>query len=129
MGMQYYGYNPPFFGGHQNVMSRQSGDRLIKNDILQLLLTGKGERVMRPTWGTVVSRSLFEQMDDTLASSLIQDIDEQLRTYEPRIQATVGVVAEKDNNLLRISVSGILTNEPNQTFELELELPFDRSGE
>jgi hypothetical protein len=50
----WFGFNPPFIGGQQKVMSRQEDLRLIKNDLLQLLLTVPGERVHRPTFGSPI---------------------------------------------------------------------------
>ena len=125
--MNYYGYNPPFFGGHQNVMSKQSGDRIIKNDILQLLLTMRGERVMRPTWGTIIKSSVMEGITDELKSDIVSDVVAALSRYEPRISATVTVDSrEADENQLFVKVEGSFTNEPNHTFEIELDLPLQR---
>ena len=129
MAKEYYGYYPPFFGGQQNVLSRQAGDRIIKNDLLQLLRTSKGERVMRPGWGTIINASLFELAIDTTAEAIKDDVERQISLYEPRVDVTVTVAINEDTNLLEISVGGIYTNEPNNTFELELELPFQRTQE
>lgn len=128
--MNYYGWNPPFFGGHQNVMSRQSGDRLIKNDLLQLLLTMKGERVMRPTWGTIIKSSLFENITPQLTASIVNDIRQAVSTYEPRVALSdVIVEPDEDRNIVNIKLYGTYTNQPNQTFELELALPLQRATE
>ena len=125
MAKQYYGYNPPFFGGQQNVLSRQAGDRLIKNDLLQLLLTIKGERVMRPNWGTDIKTSLFEAADSVLITALEDDIREVIRTYETRIEPTnINISATEDENILQIKIQGYYTNEPNRTFQIEVALPF-----
>jgi len=125
--MRYYGFNPPFFGGHQNVMSRQAGDRLIKNDVLQLLLTVPGERVMRPDWGTLIKATLFENVDDEVVNRLQANIVEKLGTYEPRVDLRVSVTTEEDGAILRVRLEGEFTNEPNHTFEEELVLPIKRS--
>ena len=119
----YYGYNPPFFGGHQNVLSKQSGDRLIKNDVLQLLLTTPGERLMRPNYGTRIKGSLFENIDEELASELMADVAGALQAYEPRVNLATDIEFNEDQSTLRISLRGVFTNEPNHVFEDELELP------
>jgi phage baseplate assembly protein W len=76
----FFGFNPPFLGGPQNVLSRQEDDRLIKNDILQLLLTVPGERVMRPLYGVPLRSFVFEQSTssdiDILRSQIIDAITE-----------------------------------------------------
>jgi phage baseplate assembly protein W len=125
--INYYGYNPPFFGGHQKVMSRQSADRLIKNDILQLLLTAPGERLMRPTWGTNIKPSLFENIDENVISGLVANIEAALRVYEPRVSLSADITFDDDESILRIKLYGVFTNEPNHVFEDEIELPVKRS--
>ena len=67
----YFGQNPPFVGGAEKVLSRQEDIRLIKNDILQLIMTSPGERVHRPNFGTAVRETISNtrkarRMDDRL---------------------------------------------------------------
>lgn len=119
----YYGFNPPFFGGHQNVLSRQSGDRLIKNDLMQLLMTDRGERVMRPSWGAGLNRVLFEPMVPGIEYEIQEDIRKAIQDYEPRINARVRVQADQDTQTLNVFVVGVYTDMPNETFELELSFP------
>jgi len=121
--VDYYGYNPPWIGGHQGVMSKQSGQRLIKNDVLQLLLTGRGERVMRPDFGTTIAATLFEPIDSTTVENLKLDIIGQLQTYEPRIEATVDVDVKEDDHIIYIVIVGHLSERPNEDFLLEIEVP------
>lgn len=127
MSTKYYGYNPPFFGGHQNVMSKQSGDRLIKNDVLQLLLTMPGERVMRPNWGTKIKSTLFDGADNTVIPDLVDSINRALSLYETRVDLNVQIDIDEDNLTMNIHLSGTYTNEPNHTFEDELVLPITRT--
>lgn len=122
----YYGYNPPFFGGHQNVMSRQSGDRLIKNDLIQLIMTMKGERVMRPTWGTNLHKQVFEQINGVMLEQISEDIREAILQFEPRVQVAVNATANEDENAVDITVQGFYTDRPNDTLEVELSIPLTR---
>lgn len=119
----YVGYNPPFFGGKQGVLSRQSGERLIKNDIQQLILTSLGERVMRPEWGTVVKRSVFQQGDAELISNVTNSINSALSRYENRVDLDVNVTIDPEKNFLNINLSGTFTNRFNRSFEMEIGLP------
>ncbi len=101
----FYGYNPPFFGGPQNVMSRQEDDQLIKNDILQLLLTEPGERVMRPTYGVRLRSFVFELSIDSDISSLQGEIEQAIVNYEPRVLVEeVSAERDDDRNGLNIKV-------------------------
>jgi len=121
--IDYRGFNPPIFGGQQNILSRQSGERLIKNDLLQLLLTSPGERVMRPDFGTIIKESLFEPIDSVTLRDIEKDVNNKIRTFEPRVSATANVALDADNNTLRITVSGIVLERPNSLFEFETSIP------
>jgi len=59
----YFGYNVPFYS-KTFVLPPQADERLIKNDMLQLLLTSPGERVMRPTYGVPIRQWAFEPLDN-----------------------------------------------------------------
>ena len=118
----YFGYNPPFIGGAEGVMSRQEDLRLVKNDILQLLLTMPGERVHRPTFGTVIRSSLFDPSDETSYEILADDIEEKLRLSEPRIFNTQVFVQPAGDHVVNIRIVANLTFDPNAVLELDQEV-------
>lgn len=106
---RWFGINAPFLGGAQNVLSRQVDERLIRNDLLQLLLTAPGERVMRPLFGTRIREFLFDNAVDQDLQELRQDIRTQIESFERRVTVTdVLVQSDPDNNLLTIKVFGFL---------------------
>lgn len=116
----YYGYNPPFLGGAQNVMSRQEDDRLIKNDILQLLLTVPGERVMRPDYGVNLRNFVFEQMVDRDLSQLRQEIIRAITEFEPRVDVEqVTINRLDDQNKIEIRVVVNLKKDPKRQLTIE----------
>ena len=132
---RWFGINAPFLGGAQNVLTRQEDERLIKNDLLQLLLTAPGERVMRPDFGTQIRPSLFDLSDQGTIDALNDNIREQIERFERRVTATdIITELDSDENLLTIKVFGFLNidrfGQVNQ-FEgpeeadllVELELP------
>jgi len=122
----YYGFNPPFFGGKQGVLSRQSGTKIVQNDVLQLLLTSVGERVNRPTFGTILKASLFEPMTDELLLDIETDIANQIKVFEPRINVFVNVVRNDETLTLKVVVQGVFTNDTTVPFLVEVELPFQQ---
>lgn len=63
----------------------QSGVNTIKSDLLQLLLTNPGERVMLPEYGTALRKLLFEPNDPTLAEQARNMIINSISRWEPRI--------------------------------------------
>jgi phage baseplate assembly protein W len=118
---QYIGYNPPIFGGHQNILSRQAGDRLIKNDLLQLLLTSFGERVMRPRWGTALRTTVFDNIAVENLDSLVASVASSINSIDDRVAATVS--AHIVENQVVVTVSGYYTDLPEKRFEIELGFP------
>lgn len=58
---------------------------VIKSDLIQLLLTEPGERVMLPTFGTGLRSIVFEQKDSTSSSELRSLIIDAIDIWEPRI--------------------------------------------
>jgi phage baseplate assembly protein W len=131
--MIWYGYNAPFLGGQEGVMSRQTDDRLIRNDLLQLLLTSPGERVMRPTFGSGIRRFLFQPITTESIDDLKTNINNTIKFWEPRVNVT-GVeinVTGVDQNFIEIKVYGFFllnkfnpntNNQGNLIVELQLPL-------
>ncbi|MCK9558808.1 MAG: GPW/gp25 family protein, partial [Candidatus Cloacimonetes bacterium] len=97
----YYGFNPPFLSTidtisntnqyntepnkYRGILPRQVDMRLVKNDLLQLLLTVPGERVQRPDFGTLLRSTVFEPMTSSVISNLQANILSAIDTYEPRL--------------------------------------------
>tara|TARA_B100000131_G_scaffold108198_1_gene105040 strand:+ start:37 stop:429 length:393 start_codon:yes stop_codon:yes gene_type:complete len=58
----------------------------IKQAIVNLLLTNKGERLMNPTYGSDIRSYLFEPMDYGTANQIKNNIKDTIETFEPRIR-------------------------------------------
>ena len=58
----------------------------IKQAIVNLLLTNKGERLMNPTYGSDIRSYLFEPMDYGTANQIKNNISDTIETFEPRIR-------------------------------------------
>ena len=58
----------------------------IKQAIVNLLLTNKGERLMNPTYGSDIRSYLFEPMDYGTANQIKNNIRDTIETFEPRIR-------------------------------------------
>lgn len=118
---RYFGNNYPFWIPTNTVLPQQADVRLIKNDLLQLLLTSPGERRMRPTYGTDIRKYPFDPADDTGIEQLRNSIVTSIRKFEPRvILKDVIFNLNPDNNRLTISVLCALSRDPN--IELSVEL-------
>lgn len=127
----WFGFNAPFYGGLEKVMSRQVDERLIKNDLLQLIMTVPGERFGRPDFGTNLRITTFEQMDQETLDELSDDIANQIRKYEPRVTITsVLIQKDEDRNLINVKIYGYVNIKNNYTeinsLLLELNMPLNR---
>ncbi len=88
----------------QGYWYSQSGIDQIKSDMLTLLLTNPGERVMLPNFGTPLRQILFDQNDGATARKARQMIINSLRQWEPRVAITqVEVSSQVDRNSLNAS--------------------------
>jgi len=74
-------------------------DAAIKQAIVNLLLTSKGERPFAPDLGSDLRRLMFEPLDVATAGEISSNIRETLRNYEPRISVLgVEVIANFEDN-------------------------------
>jgi hypothetical protein len=136
----YFGFNPPFLSTIQTaintnqndaepnrylgILPRQTDMRLVKNDILQLLLTIPGERVQRPTFGTKIRSTVFEPMTSRIISDLQANILQAIKNNEPRlIDVGVQLVTVPDELLLKISITGNMSYDPTVAFLLNTSVP------
>ena len=60
----------------------------VKQAIVNLLLTNKGERFFNPDLGCGIPRLLFEPLDYGTAALIQNEVFNTLRSYEPRIEVT-----------------------------------------
>lgn len=119
----YFGFNPPFLTPTQ-VMPLQTDERLIKNDILQLLLTVPGERSFRPDFGTSILSTLFEPIDNITLVNLRKSIITAIKKFEPRVIVNDVIInLNPDQSMISIKVFCALTTTPNLQFSVDLNLP------
>jgi phage baseplate assembly protein W len=131
-GLQY-----PLVTGPKGLLAKKTGVDQIKADILQLLLTNPGERVMLPTFGTPLRTLMFEQNDVVLEQAARQMIIEAINTWEPRVSITNIEVTSRVNrealhpndsldqidNVLGITIQFIDPENISQVEELRIEKP------
>jgi phage baseplate assembly protein W len=68
------------------AVSMVDGDDSVRQAIMLLLSTTPGERLMRPEYGTYLSRLLFAPNDDTTAGLAIHYVRQALTRWEPRVE-------------------------------------------
>lgn len=78
-----------FYKGFSTVDSKNIGSKLydfdlIKQDLLNHFNTRKGQRVMNPTFGTIIWDLLMEPLTEQVQAALTQDIQE-ICNFDPRV--------------------------------------------
>ena len=96
----------------------------ISRSIRNIVLTNPGERFFEPDFGSNVSRTLFETLDDITASALRDEIETAITAYEPRVDLnTIIVVPDYDNNQYNVTIHytivGIDAQRQQLSFALE----------
>ena len=81
----------------------------IKSNLINLLLTNEGERVMNPNFGTALRRFLFEGITDNNIESLRNSLLNSITTYIPGITVTdISVIPDNDHNLVNLNVNYVI---------------------
>jgi phage baseplate assembly protein W len=97
---RFFGFNLPFLSG-RTILPFQTDHRLVSNDILQLLLTVPGERIMRPTFGSPIKAMLFEGNTAETRDAIRSHIFKAIITHEKRVQVglqDIQVTTDRTNN-------------------------------
>lgn len=134
---RFLGCQYPLVKTPRGVMAQKSGVAQIKADLLQLLLTNPGERVMMPTFGTPLRQLVFEPNDAALEIRARQMISDSITKWEPRVVVTAIQVTSsfdeddldpldtKDDleHILGIKIQFVDPENIQQVEELVLEFP------
>ena len=96
----------------------------IARSIRNIVFTLPGEKFFNPNFGSRVSRSLFENIDEITASNIRDEIATSIVNYEPRVELkNVEVIPNYDNNsfdvIITYSIVGI--NVPSQQLQFILQ--------
>ena len=77
----------------------------IKSNLVNLLLTDTGERIMNPNFGTNLKRFLFEGITDSSLDLLKNNILISILNYISEITVTnIVLVPDTDNNLVSLTI-------------------------
>lgn len=78
----------------------------IKSNVINLLLTNRGERIMNPNFGADIKDLLFEGMTDNLKSIIQDRVNTSFTTYIPQASINnVDIVFSEDTNTINITVN------------------------
>ena len=87
---------PPEFGPNGAEVAMVAGEEDIAQSLAILFGTALGERVMRETYGCDLSRYMFEEVDQSLLTSISGAVSDAILYHEPRIRLDGVDVSESD---------------------------------
>jgi len=99
------GINLPFSANGVFSSNYQTKDA-VKNNLINYMLTGRGERFMNPTFGSGLRNFLFDQVDtqklDTLSSTIAQEVSMMF----PKVVVThLNINPDVDRNTIELVMS------------------------
>ncbi len=99
---------------------------LIRDSVLMILCTRRGEYLMLPDFGTRLHDTLWEP-NDAFSALVEEDIADAIIKWEPRV-SLIGVQARPSENSLLVNIDMIIKR-LNQPMNLPLEIVRDRGVE
>ena len=97
---------------------------LVKTDIMRHLFTKKGDRLMMPTFGTILPDILFEPLTEELVAAIRSDVETVLR-YDPRVELLRLVVEPLYDQSAVIILADLFFLELKITDRLDIRIDFE----
>jgi phage baseplate assembly protein W len=93
----------------------------VKSNLINYILTDKGERMFNPTFGGNLRKFIFEQITTGNLGLLKQDIQESLNLYFPNvIVEALNILPDTDNNQVDVTLKySILDTGINDTIQIQ----------
>jgi phage baseplate assembly protein W len=102
---------------------------LIKQDIINHFHIRQGERLMQPTFGTIIWDVLFEPLTEDIKSIILEDVN-RIINYDPRVSITdtnISVYNGKKSGAGGLQIMFLLTYSPYNITE-QIKLQFDEDN-
>jgi len=97
------GISLPFSGTNVFNSTYTTMDQ-VKSNLINFLLTNRGERPFNPEFGADLKRSLFEQM--TSVEQLKDIISDRIRRYIPQIEiSTLDILTDDDRHTINLQLA------------------------
>ena len=95
----------------------------IARSIRNIVFTLPGEKFFNPNFGSRVSRSLFENIDEISASIIRDEIATSIVNFEPRVELIdVQTIPDYDNNAFNVNIIYRVVGADIPTQQLEFVL-------
>jgi uncharacterized protein len=93
------GFSIPFRIGRGGGIALESGPEKLKENIIHILLTAVGERVMRRDYGGGIGQLVHDPNNDALRAIVQHQIAKSIGEWEPRVLLQSVSVAQDDGTL------------------------------
>ena len=81
-------------------------ENAIARSIRNIVFTLPGEKFFNPSFGSRITESLFENIDDITATVIVDEIRESIETYEDRVQLdSVEAFPNFENNSFDVTIT------------------------
>jgi phage baseplate assembly protein W len=78
----------------------------LKYNLVNLLLTNKGERIFNPNFGTDIRKQLFNQIEEGTYNVLIDDIRNTIELYIPQVTIEkLEAIPSYDQHIITINLT------------------------
>jgi len=88
----------PFTKGSTEFPQAKVDDELVADNIRRIILTRRGERVMRPNAGSNIYDFVFENVNSVMRAGLGHEVRRALADNEPRIRVLDVLIDERDTS-------------------------------
>lgn len=97
------------------------GNDLVIEDLMNQIMTRKGERLMLPTFGCVIHDMIFEPLDDE-TTSLIYDDLKRIIDEEPRVELLSDIsITDSEHSITATVIIKILPSNQVETLTIDVE--------
>ena len=102
-------------------------ENAIARSIRNIVFTLPGEKFFNPSFGSRITESLFENIDDITATIIVDEIRESIQNYEPRVELNnVEAFPNYDNNSFDLVITYTIIGSEIPPQELQFVLQTNR---
>jgi phage baseplate assembly protein W len=95
----------------RNKKYRLTDFELVKQDLINHFYIRKGEKLMRPNFGTIIWNVIHEPLTEDLKAVIVSDIN-AIATYDPRLSIDNVIVTEYERGIqIELELRYIQTNQ------------------
>ena len=99
----------------------------IARSVRNIVFTLPGEKFFNPSFGSRITESLFENIDDITATIIVDEIRESIQNYEPRVDLNnVEAFPNYDNNSFDLVITYTIIGSEIPPQELQFVLQSNR---